>query len=147
MYLFCAAAGAPSSSSSTPDSPTLFTWTRRRTFTKRITPTSSLFSTVLSLATAYGVERSLSRRQGTVCPPSAIRPTSAASSNQTILLMMDSMSYTTYWSTDGITRTFACHLHPVMPIFCNGQRTKEISQMIDSELSSITSSVNLPKSS
>jgi hypothetical protein len=47
----------------------------------------------------------------------------AASSNRTILLMMDSMSYTTCWSTDGITRTFTCHLHPAMPIFCNGQIT------------------------
>ena len=52
-----------------------------------------------------------------------IIPTSAASSNRTILLMMDSMSYTTCWSTDGITRTFACHLLLAMPIFCNGQRT------------------------
>ena len=55
--------------------------------------------------------------------PSAIRPTSAASSNRTILLMMDSMSYTTCWSTDRITRTFACHLDLAMPIFYNGQRT------------------------
>ena len=45
------------------------------------------------------------------------------SSNRVILLMMDSMSYTTCWSTDVITRTFACHLHPAMPIFCNVQRT------------------------
>ena len=40
-----------------------------------------------------------------------------------ILLMMDSMSYTTCWSTYGITRTFTCHLDPAMSIFCNGQRT------------------------
>ena len=55
--------------------------------------------------------------------PSAIRPTSAASNNRVILLVMDSMSYTTCWSTDGITRTFAYHLDPAMPIFCNEQRT------------------------
>ena len=87
---------------------------------KRITPTSSLFLTVLSLSTAYGVERSRPGRQGTAGPPSAIIPTSAASSNRVVLLVMDSMSYTTCWSTDRISRTFACHLHPVMPIFCNG---------------------------
>ena len=63
------------------------------------------------------------KMRGDRVAPSAIRPTSAASSNRTILLMMDSMSYTTCWSTDGITRTFACHLHPAMLIFCNGQRT------------------------
>ena len=46
--------------------------------------------------------------------------------DQPMLLLgppVDSMSYTTFWSTDGITRTFACHLDPVMPIFCNGQKT------------------------
>ena len=38
-------------------------------------------------------------------------------------IQQPSMSYTTCWSTDGITRTFACNLDPAMPIFCNEQRT------------------------
>ena len=68
-----------------------------------------------------GEVRDKKRRGGRVA--FSLRPTSAASSNRTILLMMDSMSYTTCWSTDGITRTFTCHLDLAMPIFCNGQRT------------------------
>ena len=74
--------------------------------------------------TANGVERSRTRSNGTAGPPSAIRPTSAASSNRVILLVMDSMSYTTCWSRDGIGRTFACHLHPAMPYSAMGKERR-----------------------
>ena len=66
-----------------PDTPTLFTWTRRRTLTKGIAPTSRMFSTVLCFTTTHGVERSRTKREGVA------GPTSAASSNRVILLMMD----------------------------------------------------------